>query len=202
MSLDLTHAAFNGDLDRVRSLVESGADVNAADEHGAGTLLTFHPGVTAYLLSKGADPNIQTNEFGVSVLAGLCYVNQVECVKVLCQHGADPNRGRTESLETPLHHGLAGAGETELIQLLIDHGADVNAKTEPGVSSFNFFGETPTRGETPLHRAAAYASIEVVELLLRAGADRAICDVNGDSPHRWAGWHRRPKELVELLRPA
>ena len=167
MSLDLTHAAFNGDLDRVRSLVESGADVNAADEHGAGTLLTFHPGVTAYLLSKGADPNIQTNEFGVSVLAGLCYVNQVECVKVLCQHGAD-----------------------------------VNAKTEPGVSSFNFFGETPTRGETPLHRAAAYASIEVVELLLRAGADRAICDVNGDSPHRWAGWHRRPKELVELLRPA
>jgi ankyrin repeat protein len=167
MSLDLTNAAFNGDLDTVRSLAEAGADVNAPSEHGAGTLLTFHPKVTEYLLSKGADANL----------------------------------GRTESMETPLHHGLAGAGDAELIQLLIDHGADVNAKTKPGISSFNFYGSTPTRCETPLHRAAAFASIEVVDILLKAGADRTIGDVNGDSPHNWAGWHRRPKELVELLRP-
>ena len=72
-SLELKQAAFDGDLDKVRSLVESGADVNATDQYGSGTLLNFHPGVTAYLLSKGADPNTQTNEFGASVLAGLCW---------------------------------------------------------------------------------------------------------------------------------
>ena len=202
ISLDLKRAAFDGDLDKVRSLVESGADVNAADQYGSGSLLSFHPPVTAYLLSKGADPNIQRNEHGASVLAGLCYVNQVECAKLLLEHGADPNRGRDESMETPLHHALAGGADMELIKLLIDHGANVNATTKPAVFSYNFFGETPTRGETPLHRAAAYASNQIVEMLLTAEADRSIQDIDGYSPHSWAGWHRRSKELVELLRPS
>ena len=202
MSLDLKQAAFNGDLDTVRSLVESGADVNAADEHGSGTLLTFYPEIITYLLSKGADPSIQTNEYGASVLAGLAYVNQVDCVRLLLQHGTDANQGRAESLETPLHHTLACAGDAdriELLRLLIDHGADVNARTKPGTVSYNFWRDARTRGETPLHRAAAYASIEVVEILLKAGAAGTIRDVNGDSPLSWASWHRRPKELIDLL---
>jgi ankyrin repeat protein len=200
-SLDLMEAVSAGDLKRVRLLVASGADINAADEHGSGTLLTFDPAVTEYLLSKGANPNRQTNENGVAVLAGLCFVNQTECVRLLVVHGADVNRGRDESKETPLHHALAGGADIEVIRLLVDHGADVNAKTVPGVSSFNFYGSTPTRGETPLHRAAAFASTEIVQLLLQAGADRAARDVNGESPHVWAGWYRREQELVELLRP-
>jgi ankyrin repeat protein len=201
-SLELLEAVAVGDLDRVRSLVESGADVNSADEHGSGTLLNFHPRITAYLLSQGANPNAQTNENGVSVLAGLCFVNESECAKLLLAHGADVNRGRDESKETPLHHALAGQADIEVIRLLVDHGADVNAKSVPGVCSFNFYGNTPTRGETPLHRAAAFASIEIVQLLLRAGADRTIQDVHGETPHVWAGWHRREKVLVEVLRPS
>lgn len=199
---DLMRAVWAGDIELVRSLVESGADVNATDDYGSGTLLNFDPGITAYLLSRGADPNTQTNENGASVLAGLCYVNQTECVSLLLAHGADPNRGRDESGETPLHHALAGGADIEVIRLLIDRGADVNAKTSPGVCSYNFYGSTPTRGETPIHRAAAFASIEIVQLLLQAGADRAVRDVNGETPYIWAGWHRREKELVELLQPS
>ena len=201
-SPELLEAVSVGDLARVRLLVESGADVNAADEHGSGTLLNFHPGITAYLLSKGANPNTQTNENGVAVLAGLCFVNELECAKLLVAHGADVNRGRDDSLETPLHHALAGGADIELIRLLVDRGANVNAKTMPGVCSYNFYGSTPTRGETPLHRAAAFASLEVVQLLLRAGADRAIQDAHGETPHVWAGWYQRDQELVELLRPS
>ena len=201
MSQDLMQAVWAGNIATVRSLVESGADVNATDEHGSGTLLNFDPGITAYLLSKGANPNTQTNENGVAVLAGLCFVNQLECVRLLLVHGADVNRGREESMETPLHHALAGGADIKVIRLLLDCGADVNAKTLPGVCSYNFYGSTPTRGETPLHRAAAFSDIEVAQLLLRGGADRAVRDVNGESPHVWAGWHRRERELVELLRP-
>ena len=108
LSQDLMRAVWAGDLELVRSLVESGADINASDEYGSGTLLNFQPEITAYLLSKGADPNRQTNENGASVLAGLCYVNQTECVKLLVAHGADVNRGRDESRETPLHHAARG----------------------------------------------------------------------------------------------
>ncbi len=205
LSLDLKHAAFDGDLETVRLLVEAGADVNAADEHGSGTLLSFHPEVIAFLLSKGADPNLQTNENGASVLAGLAYVNQLECVRVLLEHGADPNRGRAESQETPLHHALSGNGEadrTELIQLLVDHGADVAAKTRPHVVSYNFWRDARTRGETPLHRAAAYSPLSIIQILLAAGADRTQRDVNGDSPLSWASWHQRPREIIDLLNPA
>jgi palmitoyltransferase len=199
ISEDLMRAVWSGDVELVRALVEAGADVNATDEHGSGTLLNFDPAITAYLLSKGADPNTQTNENGASVLAGLCYVNQMECVRLLLAHGANPNRGRGESLETPLHHALAGGADIEVLRLLIDSGADVNLKTSPGVYSYNFYGSTPTRGETPLHRAAAFAPIESVRLLLEAGADRAARDVHGESPHIWAGWYQREQELVELL---
>jgi ankyrin repeat protein len=80
-SENLRRAVRAGDLELVQSLVLSGADVNATDEYGSGTLLNFDPEITAYLLSKGADPNTQTNENGASVLAGLCYVNQTECVR-------------------------------------------------------------------------------------------------------------------------
>ena len=202
ISRKLKQASVDGDLQTVQSLVESGADVNSCDDHGSGTLLTFYPQIIAYLLSKGADPNTQTNENGASVLAGLAYVNKVDCVRLLLEHGADPNRGREESLESPLHHALARAGDddrTELVQLLIDHGADVNARTRPAVVTYNFWRDARTRGETPLHRAAAYASMEIIQLLLNAGADRTIRDVNGDSPLSWASWHRRPKHIIDLL---
>jgi cytohesin len=200
-SPELVQASQQGDLAAVRRLVESGADVNSIGDHGMGPLLTFTPSIVEYLLSKGADPNTQPNENGAAVLAGLCYCNEIECARLLLAHGADPNRGRSESRETPLHHALAGGADIELIRLLVDHRADLNAKTVPGIFSYNFYGSTPTRGETPLHRAAAFASIEIVQLLLQAGADRAIQDVHGETPHVWAGWHRRDQRLVELLRP-
>src|SRR3989304_5338237 len=129
----LKHACVECDLAEVRRLLDSGVDPHSTDEHGSGPLLTFHPAMIEYLLSKGADPNTQTNENGASVLAGLCYVNQTECGRLLLAHDANPNRGRDESKETPLHHALAGGADIEVIRLLIEHGADVNAKTTPGV---------------------------------------------------------------------
>ena len=83
LSRELKRAASKGDLDRVRALVEAGADVNATDEHGSGTLLTFHPAVTEYLLTKGADPNRQTNECGDAVLLGIVCYNHLDCVRLL-----------------------------------------------------------------------------------------------------------------------
>ena len=207
-SLELKQAASSGDLIRVRALVEAGADINATDEHGSGTLLTFHPAVMEYLLWKGADPNRQTNESGDPILCGVAYFNNLECVRLLLAAGANPNALVNDTAETALHGCIIGLGNNvtasdrhAVVKLLIEHGADPNRRTIPGVGTSAFWRDVRTRGETPLHRAAAYASEETVKFLLDAGADKTIRDANGDSPQSWASWHWRPKSLIDLLDP-
>lgn len=207
-SPELVRASLQGDLATVRKLVESGVDVNSTDEHGMGPLLTFTPSVVEFLLSHGADPNGQKNESGAPVLVGIAYMNKVECVRLLLEGGADPNTATERTGETPLHSSLARSGEDvsavdrhTVVKLLIEHGADPNRRTIPGVKTLAFWRDVRTRGETPLHRAAAYASEETIKFLLQAGADKTIRDANGDSPQSWASWHWRPKPLMDLLNP-
>jgi ankyrin repeat protein len=207
-SPELVRASQQGNLATVRKLVESGASVNSTDEHGMGPLLTFTPSVVVYLLSQGADPNRQKNESGAPVLVGIAYMNNVECVRLLLEGGADPNTVTERTGETPLHSSLARSGDDAsatdchaVVKLLIEHGADPNRRTIPGAKSLAFWRDVRTRGETPLHRAAAYASEETIRLLLEAGADQTIRDANGDSPQTWASWHWRPKPLIDLLNP-
>ncbi len=198
---ELVAACHRGDLARVRELVEAGVDVNSVDEHGMGPLLTFHPEVIAYLLEQGADPNRQRNENRTTVLAGLAYMNQVECVRLLLDAGAEPNAGESRTGETPLHAALTKAHEdrSAVVRLLLDAGADPNLATIPGIPTLAFWRDVRTRGETPLHRAAAFGSPETIELLLAAGADKSPRDANGDSPLSWASWHLRPGRVLFLL---
>ena len=55
------------------------------------------------------------------------------------------------------------------------------------------------KGETPLHRAAAYGDENMIKLLLEAGADPSIKDANGDTPISWGSWHLRPSNVLRLL---
>ena len=208
MALKLKQACSQGDLAQVRALVEAGADINATDKFGSGTLLTFHPAVMEYLLSKGADPNRQTNECGDAVLLGIVCYNHLYCVRLLLAAGADPKALVKNTGENALHCALVGLGEHatpadrhEIVKMLIAHGVSPNQRTIPCVKTDIFWRDVRTRGETPLHRAAAYASEETVKFLLDAGADKRIRDANGDSPQTWASWHWRPKPLIDLLDP-
>ena len=189
-------ACFGGNLEEAERLLQD-ADINGANGIGQGALLTIHPEITDFLLANGADPNAQYNENGASVLAGLSHIRKAECVRRLLAGGADPNKGREESGETPLHHVLAA--DLEVVMALLEAGADPNRKANSGIISFNFGGDVRVRGETPLHRAAAYAPKEVIEQLLIAGADKSLLDANGDSPLSWAILHRRGKEIAKML---
>lgn len=202
-SPELVQASLAGDLAEVKRLVESGADVNSQDKHGIGPLLCFTPGITAYLLAQGADPNSQTNEGGAPVLSGVAYMGATECVRLLLEAGADPNTTREPTGESALHACLSKPANAphEAVRYLLKYGADPNHRTIPGVKTAAFWCDVRTRGETPLHRAAAFASAEVVQWLLEAGADKTLRDANGDSPQSWASWHWREKSLIDLLDP-
>ena len=56
-----------------------------------------------------------------------------------------------------------------------------------------------TRGEAPLHRAAAYGTPGTIKRLIAAGAQLDDRDAQGDSPLTWASWALRPPEVLRLL---
>ena len=120
----------------------------------------------------------------------------------LIKHGADVNSSVSETGESPLHSALAKAGRPYylyVVRLLVEHGADVNARTIPGKATGAFMRDVRTKGETPLHRAAAYSDGRTIEFLLDNGADREARDANGDSPLTWASEHLRPGSILALL---
>jgi len=120
----------------------------------------------------------------------------------LINQGADVNYKIAPTLETPLHNALAKAGRPYylyVVKLLVDKGADVNAKTQSGIETGAFMRDVRTKGETPLHRAAAYADDKTIQYLLDHGADKEAKDANGASPLSWASEHLRPgKILIQL----
>jgi len=56
-----------------------------------------------------------------------------------------------------------------------------------------------TKGETPLHRAAAFGGEDTIKLLLDAGARIDAADANGDTPLSWASWYLRPASILRML---
>lgn len=123
-------------------------------------------------------------------------------VDFLIKQGADVNNALPETGETPLHSALCKAGRPYflyVIKLLVENGADVNAKTIPGIETGGFMRDVRTKGETPLHRAAAYGDEAMVEYLLEHGADLQARDAHGNSPISWASEHLRPGSILKLL---
>lgn len=158
-------------------------------------------------LAKLADlierhPDLPRSSLG-GALQTAAYNAKADAVELLLSAGADPNTVSEPTLETVLHQTITkttGAPQrTRIVKSLIAHGADVNRATRPGVATQCFMRDIRTRGETALHRAAAYGDVEMVAALITAGADKSAKDVNGDSPITWGSWHLRESELLGQL---
>jgi uncharacterized protein len=120
----------------------------------------------------------------------------------LINNGADVNYCNEKTNETPLHNALSKAGRPYYyytVRLLIEKGGDVNAKTIAGMETGAFMRDVRTKGETPLHRAAAYADENTIKYLIDHGAQKNAKDANGNSPLTWASEHLRPGTILSLL---
>jgi len=120
----------------------------------------------------------------------------------LINNGADVNAYVDKTNETPLHNALSKAGRPYyfyVVKLLVVKGANVNAKTIAGIETGAFMRDVRTKGETPLHRAAAYADEKTISYLIDNGADKTAKDANGNSPLSWASEHLRPGAILSLL---
>jgi ankyrin repeat protein len=118
------------------------------------------------------------------------------------EQGADPNRPHSETGESPLHAALCKANRPAadvVVDVLLRHGAKPNCCTRPGAPTGAFMRDCRTRAESPLHRAAAFGSADVIAMLLEAGAAIDAKDMNGDTPLAWASWHLRPDAILRML---
>ena len=120
----------------------------------------------------------------------------------LIKQGADVNYHVDKTHETPLHNALAKAGRPYYyytVRILVENGANINARTIPGKETGAFMRDVRTKGETPLHRAAAYADANTIEFLINRGADKTAQDSFGNSPLTYASEHLRPGKVLRLL---
>jgi ankyrin repeat protein len=152
-----------------------------------------------HLLANGATLDSLGENFD---LIGASFHGHWRLCKFLLERGANPNGAAADTGETPLHATLCHTNRLSrnlAMRVLLAHGANPNAQTKPGVETGSFMRDCRTKGETPLHRAAAYGDEAMIQYLLSHGADREARDAHGDSPLSWASAHLRPGSILALL---
>ena len=154
----LADAAEQGNKALIRTLLDAGAEVNAAQDDGTTALhwaVYNDDADTARLLMKsGANVNA-ANRYGVPPLSLACTNGNATLVKLLLDSGADPNASLPGG-ETVLMTA-ARAGNVEAVKALLAHGANPNARER--------------RDQTALMWAAAEGHTVVVRALIEGGAD-------------------------------
>ncbi len=193
----------NGRTDLVFEYVAGGRPATDADPRGTRLIqwCAHHGDVSAirFLLANGE----ALGSLGANMdLNGAAFHGHWQLCQFLIEQGADVNFPLPDTAETPLHSALCKANRPvydHVVAILLAHGADPGRVTRPAVVTDSFMRDCRTRGETPLHRAAAFGTERAVRLLLDAGAARDARDIHGDTPLTWASWHLRPAAILRLL---
>jgi uncharacterized protein len=192
-----------GRTDLVFDHVAAGHSAKAADERGVSLIqwCAYHGDVSAikFLLAQGESLRSLGDNLDLN---GAVFHGHPALCEYLIGQGADVNRALPDTGETPLHSALCKTDRSRhdaVLKLLLAHGANPDCVTKPAVETGAFMRDIRTRGETPLHRAAAFGTEATIQMLLDAGARIDAKDMNGDSPLTWASWHLRPRSILRLL---
>ncbi|CAM9188868.1 unnamed protein product [Scytosiphon promiscuus] len=190
----------------IRALARHGADLHSTHEEGGTPLgeAVGHANVEAMnaLLAFGADPNVTSDTDPVlHTAARSSGPRSADIVRILLEHGADVNAIWDQ--EQALHEAVV-EGTVEIIDLLVKHGADVDGhgsylsplhvacyssncsahcdKVSALLGHGAAIDSRDDASDTALHMAAANLSTEMVDFLLRAGADETLANEDGNTP--------------------
>ena len=134
---DLYTAAQEGDVERVKKLVEAGMPINEKTLNGRTPLQSAcfygHLPVVEYLVEHGGNMN-ERDTYGLTPMHYACYKRHLNVVVYLIEHGGNVNE-RTEDGWTPLLLA-AQEGHLSIVECLVEHGAIVNAKYVQGRTHF------------------------------------------------------------------
>jgi len=189
-------AAREGDLEKVKRLIEEGADINAKDTAletplSLAIISEKNNDLVKFLIAKGADVNAKTRLGGYLILHVACGSSPLDVIELLIAKGADVNAKAPVGGFTPLHIACV-QGRKDVAELLIAKGADLNARTTPFELAPGEFGWTA------LHASSVFGRKDVAELLIAKGADINARNSNSRTPLHAACFTGR-KDVAELL---
>jgi ankyrin repeat protein len=159
------------------------------------------------LLKAGAPVDERkSDDHGDTPLVEACSANQLEAARVLIAAGAKPNQ-RDDNGTTALHWAVFGARDSEihiyskpnaphdtvfipqkdapLVQLMLDKGARID--------------DVDPEGNTALHEAAMIDANAAARVLVRAGANRKVKNLEGKTAFDLA--HDRHNSVESILKP-
>ena len=203
MANDIVKRIIDGRTDLVFDFVAAGHAATSVDRDGTPLIrwCAYYGDVSAmrFLLANGESllslgDNLDLN--------GAAFHGHWRLCEFLVEQGANVNKPLPDTGESPLHAALCTTNRLAhdlVIRVLLGHGANPNCVTKPGVETGGFMRDCRTKGETPLHRAAAFGTEDTIQLLLDARANIRAKDMNGDSPLTWGSWYARPDSLLRLL---
>jgi ankyrin repeat protein len=193
----------NGRTDLVHDCLTAGHHASATDANGVSLIkwCAYYGDVTAIrcLLRKGETLTSLGDNLDLN---GAAFHGHWQLCEFLIENGADPNQPHPAAGETPLHVALSRANrasQERVVAVLISAGADPNISALAGAETGCFMRDVRSKAETPLHRAAAFASAATIGSLLRAGARADARDMHGETPLSWASWHLRPASILRML---
>lgn len=189
------------DIDMITTAVENGANVNIYGNSGlCDTALTLafrenNNEIIDYLIKKGADVNAKIYPFGWNppridtplMKAINLNPSNIELVQKLVDNGANINFTDPATGSRALDQAIS-KNSLQIVKYLISKDASVNYKTK-------FWGQ-----RTPLMFAIGQNDLQMVQILLDAGADPKIADKNGKIALDYA-IDTGNKELINLFMP-
>lgn len=195
--LDLSEAIDSGDRAMVGCLLESGAEPDEPDALGLTPLMQAaardEDGMISDLLAAGADVDATTGA-GWTAMHIAARADAPGALAALQAGGVDP-RSRSADGMSALDHA-ADAGSVDAVEYLIGQGLDPDRR-----SAFitQGHGYPRSQGLTPLALAVRAGRQEVVETLLRLGADVDATTASGHTPLLIAVFSSQSPALVGLL---
>ena len=155
-----------GRTELVFDLLEAGCSADYKDENGVSLIqhCAYYGDVSAIrlLLAHGESLTSMGENLGLNTAS---YHGHWRLCQFLLERGAKVDLAEVGTGETSLHNALAKTDRVvydRVLRVLLKHGANPNIATKYGVETGAFMRDCRTKGETPLHRAAAFGEVETI----------------------------------------
>ncbi|NOR44734.1 MAG: hypothetical protein GQ534_04035 [Candidatus Delongbacteria bacterium] len=216
----LVNALMNKEYDRAKEMINNGIEVNFFLGDFSPLICSIENiDIMKLLLENGAEVNLR-NKMNMTALTVAVISNKVNAVKLLLENNAEVNIVSTLNNQTPLMFALQNKN-LPIIKMLKDKAADIYAKDSYGntallnaitLNSVNmkevkFLIENSNQinifndlGMSPLFKAIGLGHIDLVQYLLKNGADVHLENYRGVTALVVARKTKNNPEMIKLLK--